>query len=72
MMGLFCKRALQKRRYSAKETYIFKEPTNRSHINRSLGFSLWILFTPLLDIYIGHVSNRYIYGTPVLDMYRPH
>ena len=31
MIGLFCKRALQKRRYSAKETYNFKEPTNRSH-----------------------------------------
>jgi len=31
IIGLFCKRALQKRRYSAKETYDFKEPTNRSH-----------------------------------------
>jgi len=31
MIGLFCKRALSKRRYSAKETYNFKEPTNRSH-----------------------------------------
>ena len=30
IMGLFCKRALQNRRYSAKETYNFKEPTNRS------------------------------------------
>ena len=29
--GLFCKRARLKRRYSAKETYSFKEPTNRSH-----------------------------------------
>jgi len=29
--GLFCKRALWKRRYSAKETYNFKEPTNRSY-----------------------------------------
>jgi len=29
--GLFCKRALPKRLYSAKETYNFKEPTNRSH-----------------------------------------
>ena len=29
--GLACKRAPQKRRYSAKETYNFKEPTNRSH-----------------------------------------
>jgi len=29
--GLFCKRALSKRLYSAKETYNLKEPTNRSH-----------------------------------------
>ena len=29
--GLFCKRALWKRRYSAKETYNCREPTNRSH-----------------------------------------
>jgi len=27
IIGLFCKRALSKRRYSAKETYNFKEPT---------------------------------------------
>jgi len=31
IVGLFCKRALQKRLYSAKETYNFKEPTNHSH-----------------------------------------
>ena len=31
MTGLFRKRALLKRRYSAKETYYLKEPTNRSH-----------------------------------------
>jgi len=31
IIGLFCKRAQLKRRYSAKETYDFKEPTNRSH-----------------------------------------
>jgi len=30
-IGLFCKRTLYKRRYSAKETYDFKEHTNRSH-----------------------------------------
>jgi len=30
-IGLFCKRALQKRLHSAQETYNFKEPTNRSH-----------------------------------------
>jgi len=31
IIGLFCKRALYKRQYSAKETCHFKEPTNRSH-----------------------------------------
>jgi len=31
IIGLFCKRALYKRLYSAKETYHFKEPANRSH-----------------------------------------
>ena len=31
IIGLFCKRTLQKRRYSATETYDFKEPTNRIH-----------------------------------------
>jgi len=31
IIGLFCKRALQKRRYSAQGTFDFKEPTNRSH-----------------------------------------
>jgi len=30
-IGLFCKRALQKRPVFCKETYIFKHPTNRSH-----------------------------------------
>ena len=35
IIGLFCKRALWKRRYSAKETYNIKEPTYRSHPIRS-------------------------------------
>jgi len=30
-IGLFCKRALQKRLYFAKETYDFIQSTNRSH-----------------------------------------
>jgi len=30
IINLFCKKALCKRRYFAKETY-FEEPTNRSH-----------------------------------------
>jgi len=31
IIGLYCKRALSKRRYSAKETCNFEEPTNRSN-----------------------------------------
>ena len=31
ILGLFCKRALIKRRYSAKETYNLIDPTDRSH-----------------------------------------
>jgi hypothetical protein len=31
IIGLFCKRALQKRQYSAEETYNFIDPTDRSH-----------------------------------------
>ena len=31
IIGLFCKRDLYKRLYYAKETYTFKEPTNRCH-----------------------------------------
>jgi len=31
IIGFFCKRALWKRLYSAKETYHLKEPTHRSH-----------------------------------------
>jgi len=31
IIGLFCKRALLKRLYSAKETYNFIDPTDRSH-----------------------------------------
>ena len=43
MIGLFCKRALLKSRYSAKETYDFKEPTNRSHLIVSAAWYRWIL-----------------------------
>ena len=31
IIGLFCKRALEKRHYSTKETYTFIDPTDRSH-----------------------------------------
>ena len=41
--GLFCKRALWKRLYSAKETYHVKEPTNRSHPISNIVFLYCIL-----------------------------
>ena len=50
--GLFCKRARWKRLYSAKETYNFKEPTNRSHpillVSCPLcSYTTWLLSSPL-------------------------
>jgi len=49
-IGLFCKRALQKRLYSAQETYDLKEPTNLSH-PIDLGFTK--LFVNLLSSIFG-------------------
>jgi len=41
MTGLFCRIALQNRRYSANETYHFKEPTNQSHpISQPIAFGV--------------------------------
>jgi len=42
-IGLFCKRALQKRLYSAKETYILKELTNHSHPISDYGKGTWMI-----------------------------
>jgi len=41
IVGLFCKRALLKRRYSAKETFNFIDPTDRSHPIFLGGVSPW-------------------------------
>ena len=46
MIGLFCKRALQKTLYSAKETYNFKEPTHCTHpIARKWWQTQWVLYS---------------------------
>jgi len=42
IIGLFCKKSLQKRLYSAKETYNLKEPTKRSHPHSRRRFSAQI------------------------------
>jgi len=46
IIGLLCKRALQKRRYSAKETCNFIDPTDRSHpISPSLAYAHALTFS---------------------------
>ena len=69
IIDLFCKRALQKRRYSTKETYIFKEPTNRSHpiapacaiksISSSIYTHIYIYIYMYVHLSI-HINNTYI------------
>ena len=49
IIGLFCKRALQKRPIFFKETYNFKEPTNRSH--------------PIQDTCKTHPNTKYLQDT---------
>jgi len=50
-IGLFCKRAPQKRLYSAKETYNVKESTSHSHLIycRNLTHTIYII---IYEIYI--------------------
>jgi len=42
IIGHFCKRAFWNRRYCAKETYNFKEPTIRSHPHTSVYTTVWL------------------------------
>jgi len=58
-IGLFCKRDLYKRRYSAKETYAFKEPTNRSHpisLAVSLSYSMLPFPPPTHTLCLQHAG----------------
>jgi len=50
IIGLFCNRALKRRPYSAKETYTFKEPTNRSHPTHTLSDSHILIYIDIDDI----------------------
>jgi len=71
LIGLFCKRALWKRLNSAKETYNFKEPTNRSHpitVNEAA-----IIAHKDLRVYINVRINvhMYVYKYVYIYMYIP-
>ena len=56
IIGLFCKRALWNRWYAAKETYNFKEPTNRSHpIPDDTHLPMWEWV--ISRIWINHVTR---------------
>jgi len=56
IIGFFCKRALWKRLYSAKETWIFKEPTKRSHPI----WSIWMLCIHMCDAFICVTTHSYV------------
>jgi len=56
-LRLFCKRALQKRPIFCNETYVFKEPTNRSH-PILISFVLVSVWSPKLAISEAKLSGK--------------
>jgi len=76
IIGLFCKRALQKRPIFCKETYIFKHPTNRSHPIYALTYTFTLVFpqqvsnpsaphcTQNKNIFLYTYMHTYIYTYP--------
>ena len=57
-LGLFCKRALLKRQYSAKETYNFINPTNRGHPI----YIVWCMILMHIIVYALNIyTDIYIY-----------
>ena len=67
IIGLFCKRVLWKRLYSAKETYNFREPTNRSHpiwvmSHRNVSWLTWaILQWELNDLQAAFAKDNKVF-----------
>jgi len=57
-IGLFCKTSLQKRLYSAKETYDVKEPTNRSYpVHKCM--SKWLVQKSPTKIQLLHTHSAF-------------
>jgi len=75
IVGLYCKKALQKRPIFSKETYNFKEPTTRSHpivssLCRSLrSWSLSLSPSLLLSLPLSHSSFIYISAMGALSIF---
>ena len=63
IIGLFCKRALLKTQYSAKETYNFIDPTDRSH---PIGLFLGTLSLGTLSRFHTAVT---LSGVPMVPLY---
>ena len=68
VISLFCKRALSKTLYSAKETYIFMEPTNRSH---PIAKSSMFLAHMYIYIYSHYFETNFLLLGFVLYIYIP-
>ena len=69
ILGFFCKRALWKSRYSAKETKNFKEPTSRSH---PISICVYVCMKESISIRTNHIYIYlyiYIYISIYLYMY---
>ena len=64
MTGLLCKRALQKRLYSAKETYVLKEPTNRSHpvFDKSYGVAMISRLLKMTGLFCKRALQKRLYS----------
>jgi len=69
VIGLFCKRALKTRRYSAKETYRFKEPTNRSHPIANFSEPVMCVMTCATRWYVTWLMHVW-YDSSIYDMIR--
>jgi len=73
IMGLFCKRALLKRYYSAKETYNFKEPTNRSHpICACISINVAHICVHVLNVYSHVTIERYTHMCACISLNLAH
>ena len=66
---IFCKRDLYQRLYSAKETYCFKEPTNRSHTISEYIQQNFLRWYPYIFSRLYFVVSTYIHTIYICRIY---